>query len=367
MRERFWELPGPHRLAHAVLCGLLAGDSIVLRQPEWAPDLTESLIAALPAHRRCMLISDKLGSPEARLVTELELSAGQTLDNCAEPHSEPVVIVRGVRGERLRSWARMIRRHYHATRDKPCAVRLLLVADALEPLDREDLGATPVIEWRDVMGRLDMHLYSALLWNGRELSLLERELCVVQTREIAGFCPEVAERVAREGPRAAFEPTEILHQIAQERGWGRTLELHWANGSEDWRDGIQWVHSAAIVARGAERDLLRRLWRGQIEVLFPTVELIRAELATMYQDLLTDVPDTVRPGCRCDPLDVDVGPLAHRLLSGRGVRSEHRRLARTAAEIRRSIAHRQPVNRATALRPELVRFAQESMRLPTSG
>jgi hypothetical protein len=56
------------------------------------------------------------------------------------------------------------------------------------------------------------------------------------------------------------------------------------------------------------------VWHAQIEVLFPLVELVRIELARLYGSLLKDVPDE-ETGGYCEPQDVEVGPLAHRLVA----------------------------------------------------
>ena len=71
-------------------------------------------------------------------------------------------------------------------------------------LGREDVGGAPVVEWREILNRPDMHLYATYLWNGRDMNPLQRELCVVQTRELAGFSPELAEGWPPPGRRPRF-------------------------------------------------------------------------------------------------------------------------------------------------------------------
>ena len=55
------------------------------------------------------------------------------------------------------------------------------------------------------------------------------------------------------------------------------------------------------------------LWCAQMEVLFPVMELARFELAQRYERLLAGVPYE-RNGGVGEPLDVDVGRLAYRLV-----------------------------------------------------
>jgi hypothetical protein len=356
MRDRFWLLPGPRRLLGQIRDLLLGGESVVLLVPPWAPELVEALFVMLPPHRAIHDLAEvtaDAGAPEALLRETLGLSPEQSLDGCAEVHAEPIIVVRASTENVSRVWVRFFKRHYHATRTKGGAPRLLLVLDAACPAEAAAIGAAPVLQWRDPVTRLDMHLYSAELWSHRDLSALERELCVVLTREIAAWCPELAERLAEAGPEAAFNPLPLLLRMAGDRTWeGRTL-CRWELGSQHRRDGIVLSHAALLAACGDGREIRRRIWRAQVEVLFPVVEQIRAELAARYAPLLVGVCDAVT-GLACDPLDVDIGPLASRLVNAAGVSGVHRRLAAAIRDVRRPLAHLEPVSRATALQRPLV-------------
>ena len=149
-------------------------------------------------------------APELVLRDALGLQAKASLAASAQPRAEPIAAIRACRSARIAAWSRLLRRHHHETRETPGSPRLLLVAPAGDPPSSEVIGNLMIFQWRDRVGRLDMYLYAAALWEGRALGALERELCVAQTREVAGWCPETAECIAAAGPAPAFDPAPVL-------------------------------------------------------------------------------------------------------------------------------------------------------------
>jgi len=367
MREQFWRLPGPLSVLTEVRTALLSGESLVLRMPPWAPDPVPPLQSMLPGNREVHDITSVALDgqlPSERLLCKLiGVRDDDGLGNCGHRHAEPVITIRPAIGGPLDCWARLLRRHYHATRQAAGAARLLLVVDASESLDTRETGAAPLIDWKDAVRRLDMHLYAAQLLTNRSMSLLERELCTTMTREIAAWCPDVAEQMAEAGPQQSFQPIPILRCLAEQRQWTETTPASWSHGTLNYQYGIGVLHAALAAARGDVREIDRRLWRAQLEVLFPILEQLRAQLALRYSGQLRAIVDDAPEPAPSDPLEWDIGPLAHRLVTAPNVRGAHRRLAAAMRDLRRPLAHLRPVSRGLALAPAIVQAVNEGLEL----
>lgn len=354
MREGFWASPGPRRVLAECLTLLARGDCLALRLPPGAPNLVAEIAASLPPQRAWIEIdaADCPGrAPDSVLRERLGLAPSDRLVGHASEHAEPVVAIRSGG----RAWVRAALRHYHASRDGPGSARLILVLPAEAPIGHEDIGSLPVLDWRDRISRLDMHLFAAMLWDTRDLPLLERDLCIALTREVAGCCPNLAERIADAGPAAAFEPGPVLARFAGERGWSGVGDARWVDGTADRRDGVEMTHAAFAWARRDERTVQRCLWRAQHEVLFPVIEALRHELAVRYRGQLA--------GAAHEPLDIDIGPLARNLDSIPDVRRSHREIANLIHGLRNDLAHLRPLSRARALHSHLVDAVANGLRI----
>src|SRR5207244_3973006 len=105
--------------------------------------------------------------------------------------------------------------------------------------------------------------------------------------------------------------------------------------------------SAHAVASGDTREVRRRLWRAQLEVLFPVLEIIRTEFAQRYPELLQNLAMedgrlvTNKSGSALNPFDIDIGPMVYWLTTQRANRLsvDQTQLLRAVGEARKSLAH----------------------------
>jgi hypothetical protein len=258
--------------------------------------------------------------------------------------------------------------HYHGTRYVARAARLILLVDAAETFSETRV---PIVGWNRAVLRRDMRQYVDDLWASSGLSPLERELCAAMTREVAGWCPETAERITGEGLDTAFRPYDLLKRIAKERQWNGGQAADWRFGSLDQYDLRELTHPAHAIACSDTREVRRRLWRAQLEVLFPVLEMVRTEFAERYPELLQNLAMEDgklvinRDGSALNPLDLDIGPMVYWLTAQRGNRLsvDQIQLLRGVGEARKSLAHCKAITASgwNGIRERLIGFIDGGM------
>jgi hypothetical protein len=195
------------------------------------------------------------------------------------------------------------------------------------------------------------------------------------TREVSCWCPETAERIAEGGIEIAFRPHELLKRIAAERQWDAVKSAEWALGTMDWYDHLEVVHPAYAVVSGNSREIRNRLWRAQLEVLFPVLNSVRIAFAQQYPELLQnlvfqdDGKLCLLQGAKTlNPLDIDIGPMVHWLTTQRSNRlsGPQLQLLRAVAEIRNCLAHCRPISGWKGMRTPLIDVFDSGLELRRS-
>lgn len=305
--DSWWGLPGPRGFLTAVTDDLRSGRNVVLTLPEPAPPgLTGALADRLrdddlfsfreleldgpssattrqPAwhlHERFAPLSDTLVAPSARTVA-LEPSLSGT-----------VIWVSGMSAATWPAWSRFLEEYKNASRLRPehdrCLLIVPLVGRPMTDAPRDDLTLA-VHKWEDVVHRFDMYVYLHQRLERSEVPCSFRDLATAVAVEIAGTDRILADRLADTTLERIIEPTKLLTEVASERGWSvdPVDPPAWHHGMTDRRDGHPYPHSAAEIAAGRLGTVDRRVWRGQVAVLFPLLEGLRLRFVNQFRHLLT--------------------------------------------------------------------------------
>jgi hypothetical protein len=295
VEQAWWRLPGPSRFLDRVLHELREGRGVVLALPEHHPD---GLRAALYERAQAIdwwywkvvdLAEGDGGESPARLLHRLcapadpgRLLDASTLAGC-EDFRRLLLWVEGVTAVTWPAWRDFLEQYARACRPVPVAERALVcvptvgLPTACPPNEDEALA---YLSWRGAVGRLDMTLYLAQLLADRRLPPLHRGVALAVGAEIAGTDPQLAQGLASLEVSDLVQPTPLLWDLAQCRGWSprEAASPRWSAGMVDELDGAEYVHSAALVAAGRQEDLRRRVWRAEVGVLFPFIEEQRLRL-----------------------------------------------------------------------------------------
>jgi predicted kinase len=184
-------------------------------------------------------------------------SAADFLD---EPDLADVVfIVHGLSRKDWRAWANFVRLLRAEARTVRVAAPAVIVVPPVN---------IPQQEIQAVFGR------DSLSWMGR-IGRLDTEMMVAR----ASMWSDVERRLN--------SLDDLRPQVA---GW-EDIHPTWENGLIDLWDGGPFEHSLSLICRGREADVLRRIWRAQVRVVFPFIERVRAAVTRRFRnELLADGP-----------------------------------------------------------------------------
>ena len=363
MNDPWWDLPGPDRFLAAVERDLADGRSVVIDLPDHAPAGLEPAVRHRVQQNLCLTWQAATAEATADPVRWLfcrfaphAIGAGALTERAlaeSEAFESTVLWVQGIATESWPAWRASLGRFAHTCRsvDERWRPRLCLLR---HPDPREaGAGATlpdePTVvrhAWRGRVDRLDVQLYVARRaakaapanesQADAELRTLRHRLKVAVAAELAGSCRQTADLFADAAEADLFDPLPLLRQLAASRDWSAT-DLSWARGQLDEIEGATFPHSAALAATGDEGQIRRRVWRGQVAVLFPFIEDRRVDLVLNLR-----LPKEVG-----DPMSLEIGELAFQVQQNAARFPERvRGYVRELRELRNELAHLNPVNLA---------------------
>lgn len=324
MSFTWWQLPGPGRFVSAIEHALRDGRNTVVLYPSGFPDgfgraLRSRIEAARLGLSWTTLDVRRIGRAKPldvlfdRFVHDSDVDDDRTAHGlAAEPSlASQIVFVDGLDERTWPVWRGFVADYAAACHARAAGDRALFVV--LAPVAQDEAPATSLtlscMTWSGWVEPLDMQLYAATLLADSALDRLRRDTAVMAIASLALWDPEVADRLALQAPELLFTPVDLLTELAAERAWNSAGGAGaWLDGSRDTFDGKERIHSALLAAAGDRRGIERRIWRGQIGVLFPYLEEQRLTLvAELGREL--KVPYQPDPERKPNELILDVTDL----------------------------------------------------------
>lgn len=354
MDDVWWSLPGPTRFFERIARDVGEGRNVVVRLADNLPDARKALEGHLRRsdHLRVRRFdaTEIAGSPSAALFTSLrcprgadELETPQTL--AANLPQGDVVIVHGIEQPAWPFWRVFIDEYQHACNGRPenrRAVFCLLTRGPLDTEPRDD--ATLVIrEFTHDFSLLDgMLLFDQLLPEDPGRQFLRR-LTVSIAAELAGTDALTTRNILDEGLNVVRDPLAPVRKAARRDRWNG-VQLDSRPRCCGWWE--QFDHrcrptSAALVARGDADAVVRRIWHGQIRVLYPFIEEQRLNLLPEVENYLP-LPVKTTFGVVERAIDLELGPMTYVLRHTRLPQRVWDRLV-TLKDLRHDLAHMKPV------------------------
>ena len=375
----WWTMPGPEEFPKFIEDDLRAGRNVVVPLPQFAPSGLRAVVSEriqrteLYSFRTLDLaeVEPSVTDCPSRLLHDqfAHLPPGveptpQSLAKCSKL-SETVVWISGVGEQNWEVWRRFLELYKDACRDVAVHERLLFVVPVvgIRPNDSPQADiALSVRPYRNTVGRLDMWLFTWHLLRTSSTSALYRDLAVAIVSEIAGIDPCLAETLAAARLEDQLNPGPLLRDFAKERNWDPDLkqrqtdlteEDEWRLGLSDLRDGTRLLHSAAAVDQ--QVMLRKRVWRGQMTVLFPFLEDIRTRFIHQYRSLLS-VPVNTEWETISDIDSLEIAHLVYQL--GRKIGRDSRADLDACRRIRNELAHLRPLSAEELLSPAVKRLTK---------
>lgn len=356
----WWELPGNSQLIGDVADTLRSGRNVVLRAPESAyAGLATALRSALEsAHVEWVDFSPKKhGQPIDELFERFasasparEIRTPRTL--VKYPTFEGLLVwVEPACADDWRAWADFLTEYERVCRSvEPLEQTLFCVAcrgDACRYVIEDEVCLMSV-SCQGSVRREDVQLYVGLLLDERGLDGIERDLMCRLITHLAMWDVEAVRQLAHADLASLLEPMSMLKEIAEVRRWDGLADADWETlwiaGAAEKFDGEWRKHSACLSMGDAERELARRIWSAQVEVLLPWIEARRRWLLEQFGSRIR-LPFTARDGRTIhDVRDLEIGHIQH-LLYQLPLRpsAEVMDSVRALKTIRNALSHLEPV------------------------
>ena len=140
-------------------------------------------------------------------------------------------------------------------------------------------GGRP-LAWRDRVGRLDTERATAGFFGNADGHDLAASVAGSVAVELAGWDFRVLEYLATlHETEERLDPRTFLEGIASKLPPGVPS---WARGMVDGWDGVPFVHTLSLMRMNDRRAVEDRIWKGQVRVLFPFLQRVRAIVAGHY-------------------------------------------------------------------------------------
>jgi hypothetical protein len=373
MERLWWRMPGPARYVNQIIQEIRDGKNVILCLPEYFP---RGLAGAV---RHALGESDGWSWKTLNVFDENIVQPSQFLFQCFVPNSDPrsiwdadtllkegsfsnyIIWVDAITGKEWTAWKEFITEYEHACRSVESQRRSLfcipLVGELAVDLPPEDVCLSHHF-WRGFADFYDTLLYSSYIFRERQMPRLQNRIAVSIVTNLALWDPYVVERFANESFEKILNPKPILDEIACKRGWtdrgAANSGFSWYNGAVNTYEGEEKKHSAALVARGLEDEISRRIWSAEVGVLLPFVEERRQAILDEFSGVLK-VPFTTRFGEVIEDLnDLEIGHIDSQLSDLKlTVNYDVRRFVQRLREIRNCLSHVEPLSPEVLLCEEI--------------
>ncbi len=252
--------------------------------------------------------------------------------------SDKIIWVKGLSPENLQAWLDFCRGFESCSLTSGTFI-IESSASTRSPLP----GLFSVVEFVDYVTRHDVMLFNAVMLADRELpmSRLRQDYVSVAAAYLCDFDAELSEALLLGDMRwFSTDPGEMLRELVQEEPFSR----RGGSGKSP--------HVLFLLKEGREREVMQRLWRAQVQVLFPILEMQRVWLIEQFRGQLEELlkNEVIEQfGQRvCFPEELELGALVFLMArrSENGVRSLYvpdeflRQAIRKLRDCRNLLAHR---------------------------
>jgi hypothetical protein len=192
----------------------------------------------------------------------------------------------------------------------------------------------------------DCYMYAWVLLGTEHKQAWRTELKIALSAQLAQWDPRLCEKFSDQdlGSILCRDFSAEALDAGKYSGEVSDLDMGWANGILQRRDGEVIYHSGWVAMDSSSQEFERRVWAAQVQVIFPLIEKIRRQAIEKYESRIR-LPIRVGDGDEVtDPYVLEIAMVRRILYRIGGVpRSVLRRLDR-AWEFRNALAHLEPLN-----------------------
>lgn len=309
----FWKLPGPSRFIETIQNAINAGKNVLVLFPEHSPShflkvikepLSESSELAWSQFHSEEFTEEK--SPTHFLIDKFVAQFPKnTLRNCANlcqqsQFQSRLICIDFFSEHAWQAWKKFLKEYEPACQEQPLLQRtlfLILLNGSLA------INPPPANEylipccWDGFIDEIDMMVYSSSHLQSKEAPSLHNRLKISILTQLSLWDPKLCLRLLKEPLQQLCEPSSMLKDFAQKRGWDQEIGNEdknklWYLGCLQKIEGQEQYHSAYLAQINADDEIKRRIWRAQIQVLFPYLEEQRQKFLKLLGPFL-EVPNDI--------------------------------------------------------------------------
>jgi hypothetical protein len=332
----FWRLPGGRRFVEAIRTGDRERRSILIHEPFQTAPLV-SAIADLTRREGLDQLCEVDGALHETLCERLKGTFGNvasTVDGFAFDLKYAVILVWNAEANASLTADILSFAQSCAVRGDTSAPVVLLVTP--QHVDACSRPVWELVQAEGILGPHDGIGFAAAA--GRGTQTFEHRLKTSVAVEVGAWDLDIVERILSMPAHRATRPDEYLTNWSDSRvdAW-RGTRPSWASGNLDRWGGEPCIHPLLLAAN--EPPLLaKRVWRGQVAILFPWLDEYRQAVVRTYRRKLQ--PDELSYGDDVDTLDW--GPICWQLKRA-GISSRVLDAIHAGRMMRNDLAHGRPV------------------------
>lgn len=357
MSDLKWRLPGVHSFLQRVTDNLDTGTNVILQIPPTAPagllDALSDLSSEDYRHLHWLHVdaSEWSATNAVSIANNISLvdigeSAGVTsAEDLASHGRQRVYAIDGISPQCwpvFTEFIELFRRANHQRDENDRDVFLVNTNAALAVPDF-DIGLR-VIAWRDVVREIDSRLFLEQLVSHPQRSGLDAAIKMSIATELGGSDLNLLETLATEPLEHLISPEPILREFAENCDWCSAKCVSWCDGGSELFRNRARAHSSVVALLKDSNELRKRVWHGQLTIVFPYLEERRLEILPRVKPFLQNSDLRDPQGRATEIEDLELGSLFYFIcICNSGAPSSVKDEVRLLRDLRHELAHLRPI------------------------
>ena len=337
---RLWELPGAQRFINEI-CDLLRNhSSVVVNFPQQPPLGFEDAVTSVLDNVVPLSTLDASGCPLDDLAKRYadRPSSIHRLVNLFEEQEfrGRLIIPRNLSPQKWVAWRSFLIDYTQSIRSRSSmdhSVFLVPLSGCSSDVEAVSDAGLVTIDWDSVLDDIDLLLFSSEGLRERTNDSFLRSLLAYSVAHVASWDLQTATELMGQDNATILAPHEFLRAVATNRGWSTQTPLDWRSGTCSL-SGV--AHPALAALDDPPKELDRRLWRAQLTVILPWIEMCRHDTV---KKRIHDVKHWLRVDGEShkDPFSLENSDLCD--LFSRRRHRDLQRLFRLLRDVRNKLAH----------------------------
>lgn len=203
-------------------------------------------------------------------LNRLRKSSSDSIDNVDsfDSFNNRIIWIKGMTGDQIKVWADFCDQYPIKALSEGC-----FVMEAHGKLPNEVYKNIEIVSYEDYVTDYDVQSFNSVYLNENSSYGVEwKQYIAILAATICGSDAEFSKALIDEGNFKQDEIKDILYKLAESEDFARR-----GNDSES-------QHILSFVRKKDETTINRRIWKAQMQVLFPMIELERIRLIEKWED-----------------------------------------------------------------------------------